>query len=207
MKWALAGRTISKIEAIRDNLTKINENCKDIELIQADISDESSLNAMASSTKVILSTAGPFIRIGTPIVKACVDNGTHYCDITGEAPWIRQLIDQFHSKAVEKKVHIVPACGFDSIPFDIGAYMVAKLAEPEGGAKWIKGFAKMKGKPSGGTLHTMLNLLDQVPTEKMKDPHIIDPERVSDIIFLLLSLRFLFMICKQPTRVQIPTGN
>lgn len=151
-----------------------------MEILQADISDEESLREMASSTKVVLSTAGPFIKIGTPIVKACVDCGTNYCDITGESPWIRQLIDQFHDTAVEKKIHIVPACGFDSIPFDIGSYMIAKLAEKNGGAKWIKGYAKVNGKPSGGTMHTMLNLMETIPTAQMQDPHIIDPEKVRE---------------------------
>jgi len=146
-----------------------------VQLIQANITDEDSLKAMASQTKVILSTAGPFMICGTPIVKACVENGTNYCDITGETPWIRQLIDRFHDDAVAKKIHIVPACGFDSIPFDIGAYMVAKEAESQGGAKWIKGFAQMKGKPSGGTLHTMLNLMEKVPSSQLGDPHMLDP--------------------------------
>merc|ERR1712146_731143 len=65
--------------------------------------------------------------------------------------------------------------GFDSIPFDLGAYIVAKEAESVGGVTWIKGFAKVHGKPSGGTLHTILNLIEQVPIKDMSDPHILDP--------------------------------
>ena len=114
-------------------------------------------------------------RCGTPIVKACVENSTNYCDITGETPWVRQLMDRFHEEAERKNVHIVPTCGFDSIPFDLGAFMVAKEAESHGGAKWIKGFADMDGKPSGGTLHTILNLLETIPMREMGNPHIMDP--------------------------------
>jgi len=175
IKWALAGRTPSKLEAVRERLTKIDPNCKDLTLIEANITDERSLDEMASQTKVILSTAGPFIKCGTPIVAACVRNSTHYCDITGEVPWIAQLIEKYHEEAVEKKIHIVPACGFDSIPFDLGAFMVARAAESDGGAKWIKGYAKSNGRPSGGTLHTMLNLMETVPVKKIQDPHILDP--------------------------------
>merc|ERR1712137_1011747 len=104
IKWALAGRTPSKLEAVRERLTKIDPNCKDLTLIEANITDERSLDEMASQTKVILSTAGPFIKCGTPIVAACVRNSTHYCDITGEVPWIAQLIEKYHEEAVEKKI-------------------------------------------------------------------------------------------------------
>jgi short subunit dehydrogenase-like uncharacterized protein len=68
----------------------------------------------------VISTVGPFIKYGTPLVEACIRQETHYVDTTGEYPWIKKIIDQFHEKAKENKVIIVPACGFDSIPSDIG---------------------------------------------------------------------------------------
>lgn len=100
-------------------------------------------------------------------------------------------MDRFHDEAERKNVHIVPTCGFDSIPFDLGAFMVAKEAESQGGAKWIKGFADMDGKPSGGTLHTILNLLETIPMRQMGNPHIMDPLSVCILIlYILFLLRF-----------------
>ena len=178
MSWALAGRNHLKLEALRRHLIGISPRCRDLKLIIASIKDQGSLCDMARQARVILSTCGPFLRLGTPVVRACVTEGTHYCDITGELPWVRQLMDEFHEEAVQKKVHIVPSCGFDSIPADLGSWMVAQEAKKTGGARWIHVFSEVDGDVSGGTVHSLLGMYDSVSPSLIHDPALLDPPEV-----------------------------
>ena len=143
-------------------------------MVHADLSDEDSLNEMARQTRVILSTAGPFMDIGTPVVKACVAQGTHYCDNTGETPWVRQMVDEFHEAAKEKSLHIVPCCGFDSVPSDMGTFMMVQEARKSGGAKWVQSHIQGNGGASGGTIASLLNVVAKVPLKTIRDPHLLD---------------------------------
>lgn len=82
------------------------------------------MDSITSQTRVVISTAGPFALIGTPVVEAAVRGGAHYVDITGETPWVKEMIAAHHEAAAAKGLRIVPCCGFDSIPFDLGALLV-----------------------------------------------------------------------------------
>ena len=115
IKWAIAGRNKSKLENIR--LEVADEK---IPILVADSFDEKSLSLIVKETRVICSTVGPYALYGSLLVELCVKHSTNYCDITGEAHWIRTLIDKFHEDAKSKKIKIVNSCGFDSIPSDIG---------------------------------------------------------------------------------------
>ncbi|KAL3152249.1 hypothetical protein ABBQ32_001328 [Trebouxia sp. C0010 RCD-2024] len=84
VKWAIAGRNQAKLEAIRNHVAEMNPECQNVPIILGDITDQASLDSMASQSKVVIATAGPFARYGTPVVDACVRSGADYCDITGE---------------------------------------------------------------------------------------------------------------------------
>jgi short subunit dehydrogenase-like uncharacterized protein len=112
------------LEKIRNELVKFDGNLKDLPIIIADSFDEASLNKMTQSTKVVITTAGPFSKYGTPLVKSCVLNGTHYCDITGETDWVREMVDQFDDAAKVSGANIVSFCGHDCIPWDLSGRML-----------------------------------------------------------------------------------
>jgi len=150
LKWAIAGRDTVKLEKIKDG----SSTCSGV--IVADSSNQTSIDKMVARTKVLLSFAGPFTLYGTPVVESCVRQGTHYCDSTGEVPWIQSLMKQFHGDAVKNNALIVPMCGFDCLPSDLGVlYAVQKLRER--GVTSISSatlYAVLNGAMSGGTLST-----------------------------------------------------
>ena len=132
LTWAVAGRNESKISEVLDG--------KDIPIIIADSHDKGSLVDLVKQTKVILTTVGPYARYGSELVEACAENGTHYCDLTGEVHWMRHMISKYQNLAKESGAKIVHTCGFDSIPSDIGVYFLQKnMRELHGvNAKQIK---------------------------------------------------------------------
>ncbi|KAJ3240004.1 hypothetical protein HDU78_002531 [Chytriomyces hyalinus] len=167
LRIALAGRSLSKLEQARDTIaSRVPRECTarvaQTALLVADSSDQESLDAMAASTRVLLSTAGPFVRLGVPVVKACLKNKTHYVDSTGEGLFIRKLIEEFHEEAVRTGVRIVPSCGFDSIPSDLGALVMAnnfhKLGKKTDSVRCV--VTDIKGGASGGTIHSIIGIAE-----------------------------------------------
>ena len=146
LNWAIAGRNKDKLEEIKENFALKTD------ILVADGDNLEALRVLAGQTKVVLSTAGPFARYSDLLVQACVEQGTHYTDITGENHWVRTLIDKHHDNASLKGVRIVPSCGYDSIPSDIGAlYTVSQFNKP---VKRINLYQEMQGGASGGTIET-----------------------------------------------------
>ena len=150
--FAIGGRNKKKLRAISD---KYSLDCK---IFVADGDDSEALDKITSQTKVVLSTAGPFHRYGSKMVASCVKNNTHYVDITGENFWVRQMIAKHHEEAKQKGVRIVPACGYDSIPSDLGVFFsVNSFGRP---VKSVFSYHAMKGEASGGTIETMFAIRD-----------------------------------------------
>ena len=150
LRWAMAGRSQSKLEAVRD---EINAPA-DTPLVVADTGDADSLRAMAERTRVVLTTVGPYQLYGSDLVRICAETGTDYVDLCGEPAWMRQMIDAHGETAKQSGARIVFSCGFDSIPFDLGVYFLQKAAKEKFGAALprVKGrVRKMKGTFSGGT--------------------------------------------------------
>ena len=136
-KWAIAGRNQEKLKTVADEL------CPEVEILIADSDDEDALDRLTQRAKVVLSTAGPFHRYGSKLVASCVKNNTHYVDITGENFWVKGLIDKHHDEASKKGVRIIPSCGYDSIPSDLGSlHCVQSMNKP---IKRIEAFHTMKG--------------------------------------------------------------
>ena len=164
--WAMAGRNEEKLAQVKSDF---NLEC---DVVVADGGDLESLRSLASQTKVVLSTAGPFARYGSLLVQACVENGTHYTDITGENHWVKGLIDKHHEEAASKGTRIIPSCGYDSIPSDIGAYFtVSQFNKP---VSRVDVYQEALGGASGGTTETMFTM-DGL-NKDMRDPFVLNPE-------------------------------
>jgi short subunit dehydrogenase-like uncharacterized protein len=175
LRWALAGRNEEKLKQARN---AAGPGAAKAGLIVADAADEAALTALAAQTKVVLSTAGPFALYGSALVAACVDHGTHYCDITGETPWVREMIDRHHEQAAETGIRIVPCCGFDSVPSDIGALLVATEVRRTSGQACvrIKACHSIRGGLNGGTLASLLNIAEAGALDQLADPFLLNPE-------------------------------
>jgi len=164
--WAMAGRNKEKLDQIKSDFSL------ECDVIVADGADLEALRSLTSQTKVVLSTAGPFARYGSLLVQACVENGTHYTDITGENHWVRGLIDKHHEEAASKGTRIIPSCGYDSIPSDIGAlFTISQFNKP---VSRVDVYQEALGGASGGTTETMFTM-DGLSKE-MRDPFVLNPE-------------------------------
>tara|TARA_Y100000817_G_scaffold30245_1_gene21116 strand:+ start:1000 stop:2205 length:1206 start_codon:yes stop_codon:yes gene_type:complete len=183
IKWAIAGRDLGKLKKVRSQVAD-----KNIPIFIADSFDKESLLKIVKKTKVICSTVGPYSLYGTKLVKLCVENYTNYCDITGEAHWIRTLIDNFHEEAKSKKIKIVNSCGFDSIPSDMGVYFIQNEMKKvyKTYAKSIKmRVAGIRGGISGGTYSSLNNLLKEAYADNsifkvLNNPYGLNPKDKMD---------------------------
>jgi short subunit dehydrogenase-like uncharacterized protein len=149
LRWALAGRNPAKLEAIRSTLGVT------VDLLEADVEKPETLRAVAESARIVVTTVGPYIRYGEPLVAACAEAGTDYLDLTGESEFVDKMYVAYHAKAVETGARIVHCCGFDSIPYDLGVqYTVEQL--PKRVPIRVEGLIRGGGRPSGGTLQTAI---------------------------------------------------
>ena len=163
LKWAIAGRNLNKLQALKCG----------VPVIVADSSDQTAIDAMVTRTRVLLTTAGPFALHGTGIVDACVRLRAHYCDITGETPWVRGLIDRYQGKASAEGTRLIPFCGFDSVPSDLGAMLIAGALGPQ--TLTVTALFQMAGGLNGGTLASALNMAETGADKQMRDPFLLSP--------------------------------
>ncbi|KAJ2955051.1 hypothetical protein NQZ79_g8882 [Umbelopsis isabellina] len=162
LKWALAGRSVAKLEKTRERLISIDPDLKNLDLLVVEASNPESIDEALKQTTVVIATVGPFVKYGTPVIESCIRQGTHYVDITGEFCWAKEIIDKYHDQAVANGVIIVPFCGFDCVPSDIGAYMVVKHIRDTYGldtADVKVSVVRLRGGFSGGTIQTSLGML------------------------------------------------
>ncbi|BBY92668.1 enoyl reductase [Mycobacterium gallinarum] len=182
---ALAGRSQDKLLAVRETL---GEAAQSWELIAADASQPSSLNAMAARTQTVVTTVGPYLKYGLPLVAACAAAGTDYADLTGEGLFIRECIDLYHKQAIDTGARIVHSCGFDSIPSDLTVFALHRRAEQDKSGQLadtnlvVRTFA---GGVSGGTVASMLELMRAASTDPearrvMNDPYTLTPDRAAE---------------------------
>jgi short subunit dehydrogenase-like uncharacterized protein len=161
LKWAMAGRSLGKLKSVRDAIGAPGN----IPLIVADASDAASLKAMAEQTMSVITTVGPYQLYGEELLAACVATGTDYFDLCGEPIWMRQMIDKYEAAAKESGARIVFSCGFDSVPFELGAFFVQEEAKRVFGAPAarVKGRVRdMRGTLSGGTAASAKATFDAV---------------------------------------------
>jgi short subunit dehydrogenase-like uncharacterized protein len=154
-RWALAGRNMTKLEELRERLGV------DVPLVKADVTDAKSIADAAASTRVVITTVGPYITHGEPLVRACAEHGTDYTDLTGEPEFVDRMYVKYHARAESTGARIIHACGFDSIPHDLGTrFTVEQL--PEGVPLTVRGYVQAGGAPSGGTFASALTAFSRV---------------------------------------------
>jgi short subunit dehydrogenase-like uncharacterized protein len=179
LKWAMAGRSLDKLKSVRDAVGAPS----DTPLIVADSSDAASLQAMADQASLVISTVGPYQLYGNELVAACVAGGTDYIDLCGEPVWMRQMLDKHELAAKASGARIVFSCGFDSVPFELGAFYVQEEAKRVFGAPAarVKGRVRdMRGTLSGGTAASAKATFDAVSRDLglvaiLNDPFALTP--------------------------------
>ncbi|QAU12134.1 oxidoreductase [Halorubrum sp. BOL3-1] len=180
---AVGGRSPEKLDALVDDLTRRSDAWDDVPVVVGDATDPESLRAIARDARVVCTTVGPYTRYGSPLVEACVETGTDYCDLTGEVNWTREMVDRFHEGAADAEARIVHSCGFDSVPSDIGTLLVESFAAETFGAPcetvriYLDGGS---GSVSGGTLASFGELFeaaatDPVARETLRNPYSLAP--------------------------------
>jgi short subunit dehydrogenase-like uncharacterized protein len=160
-RWAIAGRNLAKLKAVRSGLAEIDPGAAELAVLQADVDDPTSIRALAESAKVVISTVGPYISYGEPLVAACAAAGTDYVDLTGEPEFVDRMWLGYHEQAQVSGARLVHSCGFDSIPYDLGAlFTVGRL--PERAPIRLAGYVRAGGTFSGGTYHSALNAMGRL---------------------------------------------
>ena len=169
LRWAIAGRSRDKLDALASEIDPTG-------VVVADSGRPTTVDALARGARVVLTTAGPFAKYGTPVVEACARHGRDYVDITGETPWVREMIDRFHRQATEAHARIVPFCGFDSIPSDLGTLLAVEALRERGTAtRQVRAAFKIKGGLNGGTLDSALTMAERGEQSKIANVLLLNP--------------------------------
>jgi short subunit dehydrogenase-like uncharacterized protein len=183
LSLAVGGRDRARLDAVADDLARRSDARDDVAVVVGDATDPESLRAVARDVEVVCTTVGPYTRLGTPLVEACVETGTDYCDLTGEVNWVRETVDRFHEAAVDADARIVHSCGFDSVPADLGTLLAQSCAREAHGAPcetvriYLDGGS---GSVSGGTLASAGELFEAAATdplarETLRNPYSLAP--------------------------------
>jgi short subunit dehydrogenase-like uncharacterized protein len=175
MKWAAAARSKAKLEELRSSL---GAEAGTLPLVVADADDEASLRDLCASTRVVVSTVGPYALYGEPLVKACAESGTDYCDLSGEVQWIRRMVQRYEATARKSGARLVHCCGFDSLPSDLGVHFLQRQAMKQLGAPCtrVKMRVKaMRGEFSGGTVASVMNVVKEAAADPVLRKELADP--------------------------------
>lgn len=166
MRLAIAGRSATTLAKVKQSMVEIRADCAaNVALFVCNSDDRASLDKMTSASRVVITTVGPYMKYGLPLVESCVTNACDYVDITGEPQFIYETIAKFHAQAEKNGVAIVHSCGFDSVPSDIGALAIVEFCRKNqlevGRVHHFVG--PVSGGVSGGTMASMANI--------MREPH------------------------------------
>ncbi|HEX3241505.1 MAG TPA: saccharopine dehydrogenase NADP-binding domain-containing protein [Solirubrobacterales bacterium] len=181
-RWAVAGRDAAKLTRVLGEV-----GCTPPESLVADVGDPASLAAMAARTRVVLNLVGPYTLHGTPVIEACIENGAHYMDLTGEIPFVRRTIDAFHERAAEAGVKIVEVSGFEALPPDLSVLLAAETARERWGEELVEADAVVTTEQpsgrigagdiiSGGTLQSLAEALGGEGAGEVTDPAALIPD-------------------------------
>ncbi|MEU3430756.1 saccharopine dehydrogenase family protein [Streptomyces gardneri] len=161
-RWALAGRSRTGLTALRERLAARWPHCAELPLLVADADDPEALRALAESTRVVATTVGPYVWYGEGLVAACAEAGTDYVDLTGEAEFVDLMYVRHDARARETGARIVHACGFDSVPHDLGAYFTVQQLPADVPLR-VDGFVRVGATFSGGTFASALTAFGRGP--------------------------------------------
>lgn len=184
LRWALAGRDAQKLEAVKARLTKRDPAAASLPVLLVDAHDREGLARVARRTRVVCTTVGPYALHGEVLASVCAENGTHCCDLTGEVTFMRRSIDRNDAVAKRTGARIVHACGFDSIPSDLGVWLADEAMRVRAGVpcdEAVLEVLRLRGGASGGTLASMFALVDEAKRDPsvrrlLLDPYALNPE-------------------------------
>jgi short subunit dehydrogenase-like uncharacterized protein len=159
-RWAIAGRDAARLAEVRNDLALVHPALGDLAVLHADVADAASLRALAQSTRVLVTTVGPYVQYGDELVAACAAAGTDYLDLTGEAEFVDRCYVRHHDAALASGARIVHAAGFDSIPHDLGVYFTVQQLPADVPLR-IAGYVRASMTISGGTFATILTGLSR----------------------------------------------
>ena len=167
LNWALAGRSKAKLQSVRKRLAGITPACAELDLLEIDVNHEDKLKSIVEQARVVITTVGPYIHYGEPLVKACAQAGTDYVDLTGEPEFVDLILEKYDDLARKSGARIVNCCGFDSIPHDLGVlFTVDQL--PKDKPIRIEGFVRAGGTFSGGTWHSAIHAMSRMREHNRK---------------------------------------
>ena len=161
LRWALVGRSRDRLDAVRQRLIIINGDCAELSLLKVDVNDMAAVRQATASTRVVITTVGPYIRHGELLVAACAETGTDYVDLTGEPEFVDQMWLRYHQTAVASGARIVHSCGFDSIPHDLGVYYTVQHL-PQDRPLHVEGYVRASGQFSAGTYHSAIDAMSRL---------------------------------------------
>jgi short subunit dehydrogenase-like uncharacterized protein len=185
LRWAIAGRNAAKLARVRDDIEReTGVDASALPIVVGDAGDPAAMRAFAERASVVCTTVGPYALYGSALVAACAQAGTDYCDLTGEVPWMRRMIDEHEATARESGARIVHTCGFDCIPADLGTFFLQKAMRARHGVASphvkmrVEGFS---GGASGGTIASMLAMMEAAAEDPevmrvMNAPYALNPE-------------------------------
>ena len=175
--WAIAGRDEKKLNELQSTLES------KVDIVIANSNNPASLDEMTKQTQVIISTVGPYLKYGEPLIKSCAENGTDYVDLTGEAIFIKDMMDKYQETAKQSGARIVNSCGFDSIPSDLGVYFTQAKAEETFGETCNVIHMRVKaakGGISGGTIASMATIFEEAGEDKARRKQVANPYLLND---------------------------
>jgi short subunit dehydrogenase-like uncharacterized protein len=181
LRIALSARNEQRLRAVQDELGV------DWPLLVTDAKDAAAVAALAPQTAVVATTVGPYQRYGLPLVRACAEHGTSYCDLTGETSFVRVSAAAAHRRAVETGARIVHSAGFDSVPSDLGVWMLYEQARADGEGtlgETVAVLASARGGVSGGTIESVRLIVQETShparRHQLSDPYALSPDRSAD---------------------------
>lgn len=180
LRIGLAGRSRERLAAVRDELGPAAAAWP---LVVADSGDGESLRALATRSRVVVTTVGPYQRHGLPLASACAEAGTDYADLTGEVLFVRELIERCHEPARASGARIVVSCGFDSVPSDLAVHLLHRRAQTDGAGDLgdtTMRVRRLRGGISGGTIDSLRLQQRRVGEEPSLGRTLADPAALSD---------------------------
>ncbi|KAL8927502.1 MAG: hypothetical protein Q9208_002307 [Pyrenodesmia sp. 3 TL-2023] len=162
LKWAVSGRSHERLAAVVQEVSAHNPD-RVQPAVEATTLSLEDLRLLVQKTRLVLNTVGPYHRYSSPVVQACAENGTHYLDVTGESPWVYEMIQKYHDLAKQNGAIIIPEIGLESSPSDLLAWSLATLFKEKlslNTKEVVASVHELRSQPSGGTLATLLGLLD-----------------------------------------------
>lgn len=185
LKWAVGGRNADKLASVLADLEReTGTPARSLPVVVGDSDDEAFLAELVARTKVVCTTVGPYAKYGSKLVEACAKSGTHYCDLTGEVQWMQRMIEAHEDAAKESGARIVFTCGFDCIPSDLGTWFTHQEMQRRTGGPCAHVQLRVEsfmGGASGGTIASMVNMLDEAERDPsimqaMNEPYSLNPK-------------------------------